>query len=131
MTVAPLPDGLVVVVKRDCPTCELVLPALVELKTSAALALTVFVQDDPSFFADLDPVDDGSLAVSYFHDIETVPTLLSVRGGIECARAVGWSRAQWRTLTGHVRLGEQLPEYRPGCGSLSVDPTRADVLAVR
>ncbi|MGE0881883.1 MAG: thioredoxin, partial [Acidimicrobiia bacterium] len=87
--------------------------------------------DDPSFFADLDPVDDGSLAVSYFHDIETVPTLLSVRGGIESARAVGWSRAQWRTLTGHERLGEQLPEYRPGCGSLSVDPTMADVLAVR
>jgi hypothetical protein len=28
-------------------------------------------------------------------------------------------------------LGEGLPEYRPGCGSLSVDPDRADDLAVR
>ena len=43
----PLPDGLVAVVKRDCPTCELVAPVLGDLHDRAGL--TVITQDDPSF----------------------------------------------------------------------------------
>ncbi|MBV8494024.1 MAG: hypothetical protein JO162_11185, partial [Alphaproteobacteria bacterium] len=37
-------DGLVAVVKRDCPTCELTAPVLGELARRAGL--TVFTQDD-------------------------------------------------------------------------------------
>jgi hypothetical protein len=40
-------DGLVAVVKRDCPTCELTAPVLGELARRAGLQ--VYTQDDPSF----------------------------------------------------------------------------------
>ena len=40
-------DGLIAVVKRDCPTCELTAPVLAEL--AAFGGLTVFTQDDPTF----------------------------------------------------------------------------------
>jgi hypothetical protein len=42
----PLPDGIVAIVKRDCPTCELVAPMLVAL--AGQVKLTIFTQDDPS-----------------------------------------------------------------------------------
>jgi hypothetical protein len=126
-----LPDGLVAVVKRDCPTCVTVAPALAELE-AAGVPLTVFTQDDPAFPEQVSARrDDTELVVSWHHDIETVPTLVQVRDGHEAARLVGWDRAAWRELTGVESLGADLPEHRPGCGSLSVDPERADELAVR
>ena len=51
--------------------------------------------------------------------------------GAEVARTVGWLRPSWEELTGVTGLGADLPEQRPGCGSLSVDPDMVDVLAVR
>ena len=51
--------------------------------------------------------------------------------GGEVQRTVGWSRAEWEQLTGAAPLGEGLPDWRPGCGSLSVDPAHADELAAR
>ncbi len=60
-----------------------------------------------------------------------MPTLLHVQDGAETARTVGWSRPQWEQLTGVDGLGEGLPEHRPGCGSLSVDPSRVDALEAR
>ena len=126
-----LPDGIVAVVKRDCPTCELVAPVLAQLAGSGA-ALTVFTQDDPSFPPGLDRVvDDTDLAFSWHHDIETVPTLLLVKDGQEVSRTVGWSRPEWESLTAVSDLGPDLPGFRPGCGSLSVDPDRVDDLRVR
>jgi hypothetical protein len=116
-----LPDGLVAVVKRDCPTCVLVEPVLRQLGAS------VWCQDDPSWFDG----DDTALEFSYRFGIETVPTLLRVEGGAETARTVGWSRERWEELTGVSGLGRGLPEHRPGCGSLSVDPFRIDELEVR
>ena len=126
----PLPDGLVAVVKRDCPTCELVAPVLHDLHDRAGL--TVITQDDPTFPADADWVrHDDDLALSWHHGIETVPTLLSVAGGTGSERTMGWSRTEWERLSGLDGLGEGLPDWRPGCGSLSVDPAHADDLAVR
>ena len=46
-----LPEGLVVVVKKDCPTCELIVPILVRLEKEAQL--TVVTQDDAAFPAEL------------------------------------------------------------------------------
>ncbi len=89
------------------------------------------MQDDLSPFAALDPRDDADLAVSWHHDIETVPTLLRISDGEERDRTVGWSRAAWEELTGRTGLGPDLPAMRPGCGSLSVDPNLTDELAVR
>ena len=126
----PLPDGLVAVVKRGCPTCELVVPVLSDLHERAGL--TVITQDDPEFPATADWVrHDEDLALSWHHDIETVPTLLRVVDGVEGRRAVGWSREEWEHLTEVDGLGEGLPDWRPGCGSLSVDPAHADELSVR
>ncbi|MGY1710497.1 thioredoxin family protein [Geodermatophilus sp. SYSU D00758] len=116
-----LPDGLVAVVKRDCPTCVLVEPVLRDLGAA------VWCQDDPGWF----PGDDTSLELSWRLGVETVPTLLRVEGGAETARVVGWSRPQWEELTGVTGLGPGLPEHRPGCGSLSVDPDRVDALEAR
>ncbi len=128
--VPPLPEGLVAVVKRDCPTCELVAPVLSDLHERADL--TVITQDDPHFPAEADWVHhDADLALSWHHDIETVPTLLQVSGGVGEQRTVGWSRSEWEQLSELDGLGEGLPDWRPGCGSLSVDPAHAGELAVR
>ena len=123
-------DGLIAVVKKDCPTCVLVDPVLQALAAHGE-TLAVFVQDDPAFTAVPGARDDTSLAASWHLGIETVPTLLRRTGGRETARVVGWSRDEWRALTRHPTLGEALPPYRPGCGSKSVEPGIAEQLAVR
>ena len=125
----PLPDGLVIVVKDECATCQTVVPALAQLRDSTSL--TVYTQDDPSFPNGLDPIHDADLAVSWHHDIETVPTVLRVVDGVEVERTVGWHRDEWERLTGVSGLGPDLPAMRPGCGSMSVDPDLVDQLAVR
>ena len=139
-----MPDGLIAVVKKDCPTCALIVPALDQL-VDAGAQLTVYTQDDPAF-PDLkrsdkpsedDPSagttvqDDTDLAFSWHNNIETVPTLLLVKDGEEVDRTVGWSKNSWRQLTAINDLGADLPEQRAGCGSLSVDPNLTDELAVR
>jgi hypothetical protein len=130
MSEAPaLPAGLVAVVKRACPTCEVVAPVLREL--SERTTLTVYTQDDLAFPEGLSPRDDTGLALSWHHQIETVPTLLRVEDGVEAERAIGWHRGDWEKLTGISGLGAGLPEWRPGCGSRSVDPDIAPDLAVR
>ncbi len=126
---SPLPDGVVAVVKRDCPTCALVAPVLRRLAKD--VPLTVYCQDDPAFPEGLPVVDDRELAVSWRQGIEAVPTLLRVEQGAERERAVGWQREEWEQLTGVSGLGPELPDWRPGCGSRSVDPDLVDELAVR
>ena len=126
MDVPTLPDGLVVVVKEECETCRMVAPVLATLPSA-----TIYTQDAPSFPPGVEPVHDADLAVSWHHGIETVPTLIRVVDGQEIERTVGWARDEWRRVTGVGDLGEALPPFRPGCGSLSVDPDRADELRLR
>ena len=124
-----LPNGLVAVVKRDCETCATVVPVLESLAESAGLV--VYTQDDVAFPVAADwVIDDTDLVVSWHNDIETVPTLIRVEDGVEVERIVGWSAEQWRAFTSQESLGEGLPDFRPGCGSLSVDPTIAPGLAI-
>jgi len=126
-----LPDeGLVVVAKRDCPTCRLVAPVCAELATRAGA--TVYSQDDPSFPDEVGAVrDDRSLEISWHLRIDTVPTLVRLEGGRETGRAVGWHRGEWEALSGIDGLGDGLPGERPGCGSMSVEPGMAELLEVR
>lgn len=124
-------DALQVFVKRDCPTCELIEPVLRQL-AQAHPGVRVYSQDDPSFPSGVANVhDDRSLEQSFRHDVETVPTLVRTRGGQEVDRAVGWVREEWRALTALPSLGEGLPEFRPGCGSKSVEPGVHEHLRVR
>ena len=122
-------DGLVAVVKQDCPTCVLIEPILAQL---VAGGITVYSQDNPKFPARIPGVrDDRELEASFHLEIETVPTLLRITGGTEVGRLVGWEQGEWRDFTGIADLGEGLPAYRPGCGSKSVEPGIAEDLAVR
>jgi hypothetical protein len=109
-----LPDGLVAVVKADCPTCTLVRPVLEHLGVH-------LVSED----------EDAGLDASYSLGVETVPTLLRVEDGAIVDRTEGWLRSRWEALTGVAPLGDGLPDHRPGCGSRTLDPTVASELAVR
>src|SRR5712671_1061724 len=95
-------DGLVAVVKRDCPTCELTAP-----------------------------VHDLALDMSHRLKIEIVPTLIRLEGGREIARTYGWDRGEWERLTGVVGLGDGLPDQRPGCGAKNVEPGVIERLKIR
>ncbi|HEX5096614.1 MAG TPA: thioredoxin family protein, partial [Acidimicrobiia bacterium] len=123
-----LPDGLIAIVKKACPTCEMVAPVLEQL--GAADRLTVYSQDDPAFPAGLAAIDDTALDVSFALDIDTVPTLMRVSGGEVTERIVGWERMQWEKLTGVAGLGPGLPQYKPGCGSRTQEPEIQDARAV-
>ncbi len=124
-------DALLVVAKRDCPTCTLIRSVYREI-AAADETFTVFSQDDPGFPEDLERVvDDSALEYSYRLDIETVPTLIKRAGGREVGRAVGWNREEWEALSGVDGLGAGLPEHRPGCGSRSVEPGRQEWLELR
>ena len=119
------------VVKRDCPTCELVADVLADLHDRAGLV--AITQDDPGFPESADWVHhDSDLSLSWHHGIETVPTLLRIAPeGAEVERLEGWSRPEWERFTHMTGLGPDLPDWRPGCGSLSADPARSAELEAR
>jgi hypothetical protein len=132
MMTMQLPDGVVAVVKRDCPTCVTVEPVLGQLARALGDRLTVYSQDDPTFPAGVPAVlDDRDLEVSWRLDLTTVPTLLHVQEGQEKERIVGWDRSQWESFTGVSGLGPGLPDYGPGCGSRHLDPGVHEALTVR
>ena len=125
------PDGLIAVVKRDCPTCAAIEPALAQLAARGA-PFTVYSQDDPAFPAGVRGVaDDRSLEVSYRLGVQIVPTLVRMKDGKEEGRAIGWNRAEWEALSGMRGLGPGLPENRPGCGSRTEEPGMRHRLAAR
>src|SRR3546814_3018925 len=96
-------NGLVAVVKRDCPTCDLLGPVYRQL--SDGPGLTVFSQDDPSFPEQIGgALDDRDLERSYRLDIETVPTLVRLEGGREAGRAIGRSEEHTSELTSIKRI---------------------------
>jgi thiol-disulfide isomerase/thioredoxin len=107
-------DGLVVFVKRECPTCKLIEPVM-QKAAKTLPAFHVVSQDDPKFpsrVANL--LDDRELDQSWLNNIEYTPTLIRFHGGREVERVVGWDRAGWRKLTGIADLGEGLPAMQPG-----------------
>jgi hypothetical protein len=123
-------DGLVAVVKRDCPTCVMAAPVLGEL--AGRHGLTVYSQDDPAFPETVpERVDDSSLDISHRLKIEVVPTLIRFEGGLEVARTYGWDRREWERLSGVAGLGQDLPEARPGCGAKNVEPGALERLKIR
>ena len=104
-------DGLVAVVKHDCPTCVLAAPVLGALARDTGL--TVYTQDDPSFPETVPArVDDTALDMSHRLKIEIVPTLIRFEAGREVGRTYGWDRGEWQRLTGVAGLGHDLPDAR-------------------
>ena len=129
VTKNPLRDGWTMIIKRECATCVMVVPVIERLMRELP-SLTVYTQDDPTFPEGVVSVSDLDLAVSWHADIDTVPTLIFRENGVETKRTFGWMRSEWRELTGIADLGNELPEFRPGCGSMSVDPDIVDKLRV-
>lgn len=121
------------VVKKDCPTCALIEPVMQTLAQQEKLELKIYVQDDPSFPANMSGVlDDTSLEYSYKNDIEIVPTLIRFKeDSKEESRIFGWEKKQWQSFTGIEELGSELIEFKPGCGSKTQDPGMEEVLALR
>ena len=124
-----LPNGLIAVVKRDCPTCELTAGVLGTL--AARGGMTVYTQDDPSFPETVTPIYDGELDISYQLGIEIVPTLIRRENGQEIARTYGWDRAEWARVSGVADIGAELPAMRPGCGAKNIEPGTIERLKVR
>jgi len=118
------------IVKRDCETCRMVAPALAALQ--AQFPLTLYSQDDPSFpEATGGARDDSALEESWRRRVEIVPTLICLEDGREVARTEGWDRADWRRVTGLAEFGRDLPPFKPGCGSRSVEPGMPERLALK
>jgi len=121
---------LVAVVKRDCETCVLVTPILAVLCQLSTLK--VYSQDDPTFPESAGGGhDDTELEHSYRLGITTVPTLIRYENNVEIARTEGWDRAEWQRITEIDFLGNDLPGFKPGCGSLSQYPGMIEKLALR
>lgn len=140
--------SLVCFVKEDCPTCRLVMPVLAAMHDALAEHLDFRVigqtktgnqqlvkEFQPSFAL----LDDSELSVSFANGVEIVPTLLMTDSqGQTAAEQIGFIRGDWQALVSNTLerygVGEcaidwsSLPEWRPGCGSLSVDPAHAERL---
>jgi hypothetical protein len=122
--------GTVAIVKRDCPTCELVAETIQRLHAQGLLSAVVS-QDDPTFPAGISVVDDRELAVSWALQPDTVPTIYRLADGVETERIEGWNRTQWSTFFGRDVADESLPDWRPGCGSRIHDPGEAERLEAK
>ena len=121
-----------VVVKKDCPTCEMIESALVELISSYPESVSIYVQDDPSFPKAIESkIDDTSLEFSYKNNIEIVPTLICSIESKETNRTIGWDKSEWQKLTNLPFLGRDLDNFKPGCGSKTQEPGIEEQLAAR
>ncbi|SFR56975.1 hypothetical protein SAMN05216203_1441 [Marinobacter daqiaonensis] len=126
-----LPHGLIVIAKRDCPTCQLIEPLLADIDRRSG-PLTVYSQDDPGFGSEVrDSHYDNSLEHSFRLNAEFVPTLIRMENGKEVERTYGWHREDWQRLTGLDDLGADLPLMRPGCGSKTLEPGVAEKLELK
>ena len=117
----PIADGVLVVVKDDCETCHLVVPALAEL-AAGEKPLALVSQDRADFPEGFDVIHDRELDISWHLSTETTPTIYRIEGGEAVEEQVGWHRAGWERVAGTTGLGEGLPDQRPGCGSDTMLP---------
>ena len=126
------PNKFIVVVKKDCPTCELIEPVLDQLTKAHRGSVDIYVQDDPTFPESIiTKLDDTSLEFSYNNKIEVVPTLICLNEDQEVARTIGWDKSEWQQLTGIDSLGSKLIDFKPGCGSKTQDPGMQEQLTAR
>jgi hypothetical protein len=131
-------NGVIAFMKAECPTCELVGPLVSALATGHAVSM-VAVQDEPTFLAEAPGhIDDTALALSWAADIDTVPTVIRFVDGQETGRITGWNITQWGDWFGPAMAAQPaasiaaaLPQWRPGCGSLTQDPILRPQLEAR
>ena len=128
-------------VKEDCPTCNLVAPLLEAAHQQGDADVIVVGQtaDGNRTLAtnhemSVPVLDDSTLIVSFAYDLETVPHALLVDDSGELVKEViGFEKAEWQALLSedvqNVAIDwDALPDWRPGCGSLTQDPIIAERL---
>ena len=129
-------------VKEDCPTCQVVMPVLEALYRQLDGHVDVLVAGQTKdgnlkliekHQLTVPILDDSTLKVSFAYDLDIVPTLVLADGnGRQIRRIEGFAQADWVPLVDEIAAitatdaatidWASLPEWRPGCGSLSVDP---------
>jgi len=140
--------ALICFVKEDCPTCNLAMPVIEAFHKAYGEGVDVFVPGQTldgnallttNHALTVPVLDDSALKTAFEFDIDTVPTVYFSNGkGEMLTEVIGFVRDEWQGLdaelsntTGHAPAEvdwANLPEWRPGCGSLSVDPMIADKL---
>ena len=151
-TPASFPSGKPAVVcflKEDCPTCNEVMGILDAFYEAYGDSVDILLAgqtadgnrtliDRHSLSVPL--LDDSSLKVAWAWEIDIVPTIYLTNGdGAPLERREGFVRDEWLTLDAAIanQAGtdaapikwEELPAWRPGCGSLTGDPEIAARLA--
>lgn len=138
--------ALICFVKEDCPTCNEIAPVLQQLYTSVGDSMDILVVGQTragntrlieQHGLTVPLLDDSELGVSFEYDIETVPTLFAADAtGQAEATLVGFVKEEWQQLVGSLSDTADvdwaaLPDWRPGCGALNVDPAIAERLQAR
>jgi hypothetical protein len=131
---------LLLLIKHDCETCRLVLPALGQAARSGAglRILSQSSRDESDALCtrlglEALELDDG-LAVSERFDPDAVPTLILLKDDRECDRVEGFDRAKFEELASAAGIAldlDGLPDRRPGCASRTRDPDVEATLAAR
>jgi hypothetical protein len=141
--------ALAVFAKEDCATCQLSAP-LIDAAGAAfggAMDTLVVTQDEGGtgvfghrLSSGMPVLDDRKLHTSYRYDLDTVPAVFLADGSGEPVMSfVGFAKADWQALFARMSdltglpepevSWESFPEWRPGCGSRSVEPGIAERLA--
>ena len=127
-------------IKEDCETCKTTMPLLEALHRANINILLIgqTKNGNEKLIRDFDmsaPIlDDSQLKVSFAYDIEIVPTLIwADSNGRQVEIQEGFVKKDWQALLESFGAKpdvawKQLPDWRPGCGSLSVDPVINDRL---
>lgn len=128
--------SLICFVKQDCPTCQLVMPVIEALHKQGVTiyAIGQTQSGNAQLIKDFDLtmplLDDSSLKVSFAYDIDTVPTVIALdSSGKIVDSLIGFVNEEWQNYFPDQEIQwSELPDWRPGCGSLSVDPVISDRL---
>jgi hypothetical protein len=136
-------------VKDDCPTCHEVVPLLEQAyrRLGPKWPVVLIGQTEEGnkklqekYNLSVPILNDSTLQISFAYGIDTVPTLFATDAeSASLAPLIGFVSAEWQErFTQCAQLAEvsaewdipwsTLPQWRPGCGSLSVDPVHADRL---
>lgn len=128
--------SIICFIKEDCPTCKVILPLLKALAAQHEnfhlIGQTATgnqkLMSEHGVTSSL--LDDSKLKISFALDIEIVPTLLAVdSGGKIASKLEGFVRQEWQDNFTELNFAwPSMPEWRAGCGSLSLDPVIADKL---
>jgi hypothetical protein len=132
---------IVALVKHDCPVCDQLLPVLDAALENGA-AVRVLSQSSAEETAgqaarlglSTVPALDEDLLLSVRFDPDAVPVLVLLDEDVELGRVEGIQRGRLAELAeqaGVVLDLDGLPEFRPGCASVTRDPATAASLAAR